>query len=544
MENIELLKSTIKGLSLRYGSLRRINTLLTEAGSSYEFMDGVLALIIDMFSAEAGAIILSDGSEKMKIEVFRAQLPNEEEKKAKEKIEGIVFKSSETPIEEIIGGGFKTVVTEKQKLSSSYRKTAGKHLGGIKNTAAATIRTKDAAVGLIELYNFPVFSDEKKESFASVGGQVGVTLEIYRRLEGLRSRAKVMREITSITEAISEPRHLDSVLDMIIENMLEFFKAEGCSIFLKDSEDNIEFAAVSGEKKDVLAGQKINPGEGVIGWSVAKDEPVIVRNAKTDERFSPRVDKATGMKTGSIICAPLKVLNEVTGAIEAVRGDPSFPFNEEDLGLLIIIASHASLAIDKARMYTMKDRWLKSVVELLTRAVDSKDTRYPGHSVKVRKYTSFMAVELNLDQEEMHCLDIAAAVKDVGKLSTPDSIMEKKEKLSEDEGKKLRQYPVKSVEILETMQDFDSVIPIIKYHCENYDGTGYPHKLKGEEIPRLSRILSVADAFAAMTSDRSYRKALSISKAKEEIENQKGKEFDPEAVDALLRSLDKQKPED
>ncbi len=542
MENVELLKSTVKGLSLRYGALKKINTLLTEAGSSHEFLDSILALITDMFSAEAGAVILSNGSEEMKVEVFRAGLPYEKEIKAKEKIESITFKPEETPIKHMTDGGLITVVSENKDATASYRKTAGKYLGGIKNTAAAAIRTKDSVVGLIEIYNFPSFSEEKKESFASVGGQVGVTLEIYRRLEGLRKRAKVMREITSITEAISEPKHLDSVLDMIIENMLDFFRAEGCSIFLKDSEGNIEFAAVSGEKKETLSGQKINSGEGVVGWSIEKDKPVIVRNTKEDERFSPRVDESTGMKTGSIICVPLKVLNEVTGAIEAVRGDPSFPFNEEDLGLLIIIASHASLAIDKARMYTMKDRWLKSVVELLTRALDSKDSRYPGHSGKVRKYTLLMAEELNLDQQDRHCLDIAAAVKDVGKLSTPDSIMEKKEKLSDDEWEKLRQYPVKSVEIIETMEDFDSVIPIIKYHCENYDGTGYPHKLKGEEIPRLSRILSVADAFAAMTSDRPYRKALPVSKAREEIAKQKGKEFDPEAVDALLRALDKENP--
>ena len=526
MEDIKLLKSTVRGLSYRYNAIKKINSLIAKSSSSYDFLEQVLALILDIFSAEGAAVMLKDNSGSMKVIVFRASMPSNMEKEAKSELEGLEIPEKNSD--------------ESPRL---YREKLEKHIKSLKNKESLVLGCEESVKGRMEIYNLQAFSKEKKESLQSIASQTVAALEIFQRLQKLRERASSMRSITEVTEAISKPQHLEAVLDILMKNLLEFFNAGGCSILLKDSQGNVEFTSVSGEKRDKLKGQKINPGEGIAGWCMENDKPVLVAEAARDKRFSARTDEKTGMKTGSLICAPLKVLNEVTGVLEAVRPEGEAPFREEDIELLIIIASHASVAIDKARLYSMKDRWLNSVISLLVKVIDSKDSCFSGHSEKVISYVRLIADEMNLKNDDKKSLEISAVVKEIGKLSVPDNIISKENKLSEKEWQEIKQNPLKSIEILQAMEDFDSVIPVIKYYRENYDGTGYPMGLQGEEIPFLSRVLAISDAYAAMLSSRPYRKALSEEEAKKEILNNKSKQFDPGIADAFIKALKKTEKE-
>ena len=177
------------------------------------------------------------------------------------------------------------------------------------------------------------------------------------------------------------------------------------------------------------------------------------------------------------------------------------------------------------------------LVETLRYAVEAKDTYTRGHSDRVSAYSVLLGEKLGLSSRKLKVLKIGGIFHDVGKIGIPDRILLKDDKLTIDEYDEIKKHPIIGAEILSSVSYFKDMIPIVKYHHEKYDGTGYPENLKGEEIPYLARIVAVADSFDAMTSKRSYRNSLSTRKVKSEIEKGKGTQFDPNIADAMLDIL-------
>ncbi|KAF2959035.1 hypothetical protein AS159_02360 [Thermotoga sp. Ku-13t] len=159
------------------------------------------------------------------------------------------------------------------------------------------------------------------------------------------------------------------------------------------------------------------------------------------------------------------------------------------------------------------------------------------HSETVRDYAVKMARKLGLSERETQLIACAALVHDLGKLAVPSSILNKPAKLSKEELVLVRQHPVVAANILQRIKGLEEVARIVRHHHERWDGNGYPDGLLGEEIPIGSRIISIADAFEAMTSDRPYRKALSIEKAVSELLDNVAKQFDPDLVKIFLEIL-------
>ena len=145
--------------------------------------------------------------------------------------------------------------------------------------------------------------------------------------------------------------------------------------------------------------------------------------------------------------------------------------------------------------------------------------------------------KLGLSKEDLHKLEIGGLFHDVGKIGVPDNILQKSDSLTEEEYSEIKSHPTIGAHILSTATIFKDIIPIVKYHHENFDGTGYPSRLKGNDIPYLARITAVVDSFDAMTSRRVYRNSLSIQSVIDEIAKNKGTQFDPEIADAFLDIL-------
>ncbi len=176
-------------------------------------------------------------------------------------------------------------------------------------------------------------------------------------------------------------------------------------------------------------------------------------------------------------------------------------------------------------------------IETLRFTVEAKDTYTRGHSDRVSDYSVLIGKYLNLSEEDLHLLKIGGLFHDVGKIGVPDSILLKNEKLTEDEYSEIKNHPTIGAHILSNATIFEKAIPIVKYHHERYDGLGYPSKLVGENIPYLARIASIADTFDAMTSRRTYRDSLPLDVVKQEIEKNKGTQFDPNIADVFLDIL-------
>lgn len=176
-------------------------------------------------------------------------------------------------------------------------------------------------------------------------------------------------------------------------------------------------------------------------------------------------------------------------------------------------------------------------IEALSAAVDAKDRFTKGHSDAVTRYSLALASKLGLSPTEIENLKAAALLHDIGKISTPESILHKPGPLKMDEWQMIEDHPKIGSEILEKVQQLSSIVPAVRHHHERYDGLGYPNGLSGKNIPLIARIIGLADAYDAMISDRTYRNALSKEDALEEIKRCAGTQFDPELVDLFVEII-------
>jgi len=178
-----------------------------------------------------------------------------------------------------------------------------------------------------------------------------------------------------------------------------------------------------------------------------------------------------------------------------------------------------------------------ATIRSLATAIDARDPYTRGHSEEVTRLAVQLARELGWSGSDLEMLEFTALLHDVGKIAVPDYILRKVEPLKPNEWNIIRLHPYHSAQIVKPIASLQRIIPWIYHHQERWDGTGYPDGLKGEDIPLASRIIAVVDAFNAMTTERPYRKALSVKRALAEIKRGAGKQFDPAVAEVFLRVL-------
>ncbi len=182
-------------------------------------------------------------------------------------------------------------------------------------------------------------------------------------------------------------------------------------------------------------------------------------------------------------------------------------------------------------------------IATIANTIDAKDEYTQGHSKRVSEYSAAIAEELGLSEDEVQNIRFVALLHDIGKIGVPDSVLNKPGKLTDEEYHLMKQHTVTGGEILKDINMIPGIDIGAKYHHERYDGRGYPEGLKGQEIPFIARIISVADAYDAMTSNRIYRKQLDNDKVMRELEEGVGTQFDPEAAKAMIRLLKEERLE-
>lgn len=185
----------------------------------------------------------------------------------------------------------------------------------------------------------------------------------------------------------------------------------------------------------------------------------------------------------------------------------------------------------------LEKAYLESI-EILRHTVEAKDTYTRGHSERVSKYSVLIGRYLGLDEKDLKTLEIGGLFHDIGKIGITDSILQKEERLTDDEYSEIKNHPSIGAKILSSATMFQEIIPIVKYHHEKYDGNGYPQGLKGEEIPYLARIAAVADSFDAMTSKRGYRDVLDFEYVRNEFIRCRGTQFDPDIAKVFVNIID------
>ena len=236
-----------------------------------------------------------------------------------------------------------------------------------------------------------------------------------------------------------------------------------------------------------------------------------------------------------------------------VSSYPSIAKNKKELIELADNALYRAKSFDKNRVEIYSNildekdsdidkKSLNYIAGILNR-INKKDKYTYGHSERVVIYAKKFAVYLNLDEDSKKDLILAAYLHDIGKLEISKELLNKRDKLSEHEFNLLRQHPTLGANLISGMDEFNDVAPIIKYHHEKFDGTGYPSNLKGEEIPYLARILTIIDSFDAMTSKRPYNRRQSYYQAIDELKRCRGKHFDEILVNEFIDMLENEMKE-
>jgi len=234
------------------------------------------------------------------------------------------------------------------------------------------------------------------------------------------------------------------------------------------------------------------------------------------------------------VILPIFVKGELDGILFLGEKRSEEQYDRNDFSLLATLADEAGIAMENAKLYGSVKRTYFETVQALSLAIEANDEYTRGHSDRVTKIAVKIAKRIRLARERIDTLQFAGILHDIGKIGVIKEVLHKPSKLSDLEFALIRNHAVMGEEIIKPVAFLDKIRPVIRHHHERFDGSGYPDGLRGKDIPFLSRIIAVADAYDSMTSHRPYRSAMSHEAAVAEIEKCAGTQFDPEIARAFL----------
>ena len=242
---------------------------------------------------------------------------------------------------------------------------------------------------------------------------------------------------------------------------------------------------------------------------------------------------AFASELNSILCLPLKIETDFYGCLITFK-PRSDQFTSYELKLVTALARKSAFVMRDSRLYEDLDSLFFNLIKLLVNTIENKDEYTKGHSQRVRTFTVRLAELMGQPKTEIETLNLSGLLHDIGKQGIPDAILKKEGKLTEDERTMINTHPIRGVNLIKHITQFEKCLPYIRHHHERIDGGGYPDGLKGEEIPLGARIIAVADTYDALSSDRCYRPRFDMQKAFDIIEEVSGTQLDADIVRLFL----------
>jgi putative nucleotidyltransferase with HDIG domain len=338
----------------------------------------------------------------------------------------------------------------------------------------------------------------------------------------------------------------EELLQSILEVAVQVLDAQRGAIVLAEGADaKLKLKAVvtgRNEPRAMASGRNEPAGRFYFSQSLAtrsfrRGESVLCQRADEDSELAMAKSIAEG-SMASVLCVLLHTPRKKLGVLHLDRSPWQKAFTMEDLRLADGLAANVSAGIESAQLLKKQRDLFMDTVMILAQAVEMRDEYTGGHTFRVTTYSNMLAKELKMSAHDAELIRLGTPLHDIGKIGIDDAILRKPDRLTPEEFEQMKTHTVKGAEIVNTVPDLRPIIPIVRSHHERWDGLGYPDGLAGEAIPALARVVALADAFDAMTSDRSYRKGMPAAVAFAEIEKNLGKQFDPKFAQAFLAIRD------
>jgi response regulator RpfG family c-di-GMP phosphodiesterase len=377
-----------------------------------------------------------------------------------------------------------------------------------------------------------------------------------QRLQHENMRLKDALSIYRISEAIATSLSVEKVLDLVLDATLDAVDADVVSLLLDD---------VGHDRRGKLPGRfveharkvspRLSPGElapalnfGEVLPLLAEDKPLLVHGTRAHRFLSVPPQK----RLVSFCSIPLKLGGQIVGMLNAYSYTKGAKFSEGQRKMLYVLGSRAAVSIENARLYeslvaankdlttanvSLEENFKQTIIGF-AHALEESDRYTRGHSERVASYARLIAIGLGLPEPQIDTVVKVGLLHDVGKIGIRNDRLNKPGKLTPEELAMFRSHPAKGKRIIEPIPFMRYIVPGCYCHHEAWDGSGYPQGLMGDNIPVIGRIVAVADAYDAMTSDRAYRKALPHDIACGELERCSGTQFDPEIVQVFLVHLE------
>jgi HD-GYP domain-containing protein (c-di-GMP phosphodiesterase class II) len=351
--------------------------------------------------------------------------------------------------------------------------------------------------------------------------------DVDRRLAEYETLMEIGVELASTLD-------LQRVLNIALRKAEEVCRAETSSIWELDEErQELFFRIVRGSAAQEIRNLRVPVGEGIVGSVVRSGRAERINDVAADGRW--RGDAGNSFETRAILAVPLIARGRAIGVLQLLNPVGRQGFTEDDQRRMQLFAGPLANALENARLYAAQKRQFVDIVTTLAEAIEKRDPYTGGHVRRVVGYSLLLAGEMDLGEEELERIHLAATLHDVGKIAVPDGVLNKPAPLDAKEQEVMRQHTVDGAEIVAPLRELRGVLPGVRSHHERLDGRGYPDGLEGDEIPAVPRIIAVADTYDAMTSSRPYRRALPAETAASEISRGAGTQFCPRVVAAFER---------
>jgi response regulator RpfG family c-di-GMP phosphodiesterase len=367
--------------------------------------------------------------------------------------------------------------------------------------------------------------------------EVNKTAVIEKLNRQLHSRINELTHLYTISEGLNDFLDSSALFNRIAHLAASVTGAQRVSVMVFDrSRRFLKIRAAQGVPDDVINKTVIKSGEGIAG-QVAKTGQALRKSGKS-ELDDTQARRMGVYRTKSWLSIPLMIGGEVLGVINQTDKLDLSDFSKADEQIMFTLVEKAGIKLENQALYEGLYSNMMDTLNSLVTTIEAKDPYTREHSQRVTDYAMELARFIGLGEDKIEMVNFAGMLHDIGKIGVRDEILTKSGKLTSEEYEMIKMHPDIGERIVKPLGLVAEELGIIRHHHERFDGGGYPDGIAGENIPLLARIVGVTDAFDAMTTTRSYRKALPVESALEEMRKFAGTQFDPDIVHVWIQAVE------